>query len=176
MSYETKFIEVTFSNTEQIRIPADLVGDLIFTDHENVFSRVAVNSFLESDIYNFVYLAINRKLSDKVEVTSFFGEALNEELNASERIYKYKDITHIDVIYNEELGIDTKKATVAWPTELDVDHYVNPLQSVRINDAGDIEILIATKSSEEKHKELLNAMQEDFADVKKMDYKWKMFS
>lgn len=178
MSYEVDNIIVTFSNTEQIEIPIELIGELMFTDHENVFSRVAVNSFLESDIYNFIYFNINRKFAEETKLTSFFGEALNEDMTTLDRISKYKDITHIDIIYNETSSNKPKRITVAWPAEIAEDecYDVNPLQSTRLNDAKDIEVLIATDVSKEKHKSLLEGMQKDFMNVKEMDYKWNMYS
>lgn len=176
MSYEVKFIEITFSNTEQIKIPIELIGDLMFSDLENMFSRVAINSFRESDIYNFVYFNINRKFAEETKLTSLFGEAINDDMTTLERINNYRDITHIKVLYSDDLSKDPKEITTVWPSDIDATFYENPLQSVRVNDAGDIEVLIATNRSKNKHLDFLEIWQRDFVDVEKMDYKWKMFS
>lgn len=176
MSSNIKHIEITFSNTEQIKIPAEYVGSLIFTDHENMFTRVAVNYFLDIDIYNLVYFNINREFSKNTKISSHFGEALNDDLTPDERLYKFEDITHIDVVYDEEYDINPKRYTVAWDVHSDFIHEVNPLQSTRVNDAGDLEILIATKESINKHKDMIETEQKEFLDIDKMNNRWKMFS
>lgn len=148
---EIKNITLVLENCESIVIAVDLLVDIHFAEYKKTFTRISTNSAGMVEQFEFIYLTVNRNIKDKEYIIK--------------RLTSVSDITAVEVNHSNKHMQSDFTIYTPWSGE----DYNNNNQKVKVNDSGDIQILISTPDALNKNKELFDIFSKSFNDSKRMD-------
>jgi hypothetical protein len=96
-----KAIELQFENCEVIQLPFNVLGNVYLGPISTEIARIASNAICEINSISDVALEIFSEANELGGKIAFF----NENKTILERIYEYDDITHINIIYDDDSSV-----------------------------------------------------------------------
>lgn len=163
---------INFRNGAELKLPIREV-DIKANNYDRSFKRQTAVGFGTSSIYNFVYINLRadfHMLREVTHPTAIFQK--KEKINPLERILTKNDIFGVAFYNNEDL---IESFGVPWPaniTEGINKVLVNPLQANRVNDVGDVEIMIATNLAMKENQFNIDCYQRNFTNLEVIEDKW----
>lgn len=165
-------VEFTFKNDEIAVVPRLLLIDVEFHEYNKMFTRGVDNNIEPIETFDFIYISIHRDIRTQGLLRSAVGKSFDEDVvSALERLLNSNDITKIEFIYEDSLAHKNFSVCPIWKGG-----YENEFQDIKLNKGDDVEILIASPQTRDKHADLLAHLTDKFKNSEKLNLTWLMYN
>lgn len=177
MNSKVTDISLIFRNGDELNLPIKMI-DVKANNYEKQFKRQTPLEFGTIDVYNFVYINIREDFHLLREIEQPHARFKREyKIDTLKRVLFESDLSGL-VFYNDDVYIEG--FGVPWPANITEGasgslekRLLNPLQVNRVNENGDVEIMIATNSSMKENRFDIDCYQDSFYNTDIMKQKWE---